>query len=108
MKLGQHQEQFSRHVVLLLAHAHRSGYEVRIGECERTIEQQQRYVATGRSKTMNSQHLKKCAIDLHFFKDGALCYPAELGAFWEKLDPLNRWGGNFSTFKDGPHFERRA
>lgn len=108
MTLGQHQEAFAEHLATLLAYAFSMGYKVRIGEVERTFEQQKIYMDAGRSKTMNSMHLKKCAADLHFFKDGALCYPQELGAFWEALDPLNRWGGNFSTFKDGPHFERRA
>ena len=108
MTLGQHQEAFARDLVKLISHAHSLGYEVRIGEVERTIEQQKLYVQTGRSKTMNSQHLKKCAGDLHFFKDGSLCYPDELGTYWESLDPLNRWGGNWNTFKDKPHFERKT
>jgi predicted chitinase len=30
-----------------------------------------------------------------------------LGAFWERLDPANRWGGHWASFKDVPHFERR-
>lgn len=108
MTLGQHQEAFSRNLVSLISYAHSLGYEVRIGEVERTIEQQKLYVQTGRSKTMNSQHLKKCAADLHFFKDNSLCYPDELGTYWESLDPLNRWGGNWNSFKDKPHFERKT
>ena len=39
------------------------------GELARTPEQQAIYFKTGRSKTMNSIHLKRCAIDLNFFKD---------------------------------------
>ena len=106
MTLGQHQEKFSRNLVMLLMEAHRLGYEVRIGEVERTVEQQQIYVRTGRSKTMNSIHLKKCAADLHFTKAGALVYPDELGRYWETLDPLNQWGGFWRSFKDKPHFQR--
>ena len=108
MTLGQHQQAFSRHLAALLQKSFELGYEVRIGEVERTIEMQQIYFNTGRSKTMNSNHLKKCAADLHFFKDGKICYPKELGDFWESLDKLNSWGGNWKSFKDGPHFERRA
>lgn len=104
--LGQHQEAFARHVAFLLARAFELGYEVRIGEAQRAAEQQKIYVETRRSKTMNSMHLKKCAIDLHFTKDGALCYPKELGDFWESLDSLNQWGGNWRSFKDAPHFQR--
>lgn len=106
MTLGQHQEIFTRQLVKLLAHAVEIGYEVRIGEVLRTPEQQKLYVEAGRSKTMNSRHLKKCAADLHFFKDGKLCYPVELGDYWEALDPLNAWGGHWKNFRDDPHFER--
>lgn len=108
MKLGEHQEKFSRHLMALLARAFAAGYEVRIGEVFRTAEQQQIYVETGRSKTMNSNHLKKCAADLHFFMDGKLCYPKELGDYWESLDTLNRAGMFWKGFRDDPHFERKA
>jgi hypothetical protein len=108
MTLGQHQEAFSSDLVKLINHAQALGYGVRIGEVQRTEDQQKLYVQTGRSKTMNSMHLKKCAADLHFTKDGALCYPKEVGAFWQLLDPLNSAGMFWKSFKDSPHFERRA
>jgi peptidoglycan L-alanyl-D-glutamate endopeptidase CwlK len=108
MSLGQEQEAFARDLVRLLTVAFSKGYEVRIGEVERTLEQQEIYVRAGRSKTMNSLHLKKCAADLHFFKNGKLCYPEELGEFWESLSPQNSWGGKWVSFKDSPHFERRV
>lgn len=106
MTLGQHQEKFAHDLCKLLVFVHSRGYGIRIGEAQRTAEQQAIYVKTGRSKTMNSRHLKKCAIDLHFTKDGQLCYPEEIGRFWESLDPLNSWGGFWKSFKDDPHFER--
>jgi len=106
MNLGQHQQLFSRHVCFLLQKAFSLGYEVRFGEAQRTEDMQAIYVKTGRSKTMNSMHLKKCAVDLHFTKDGVLCYPPELGNYWESLDQLNQWGGNWKNFKDQPHFQR--
>lgn len=108
MRLGQHQEAFSRDLVKLVLRAFELGYEVRWGEVLRPPEMQAIYVKTGRSKTFNSMHLKKCAADLHFFKAGKLCYPKELGDYWEGLSPFNRWGGNFRSFKDAPHFERSA
>lgn len=109
MTLGQEQEAFSKDLVKLLTYAFSIGYNVRIGEVERPIEMQKLYVETKRSTTMNSWHLKKCAADLHFFKDGVLSYPAELGKYWEDLSPgKNSWGGNWKSFKDGPHFERRS
>jgi len=81
------------------------------GELHRTIEQQRLYVQQGKSKTMNSNHLRRCAIDLNFFKGGKLIYDkAELqavGDYWESLNPKNSWGGNWTSFLDVPHFERR-
>lgn len=108
MTRGEHQEAFMRDLVKLLQKAFDLGYEVRQGEGERPLEMQKIYVQTGRSKTMNSNHIIKCAHDLHFTKNGQLCYPPELGAYWESLDPLNRWGGNFKSIHDAPHFERNV
>ncbi len=108
MTLGQHQEAFARDVAKLLAQAWALGYEVRIGEAQRTAEQQEIYVRTGRSKTMKSQHLTKTAIDLHFTKSGVLCYPEEIGRFWESLHSLNQAGMFWKSFKDSPHFQRTA
>jgi peptidoglycan L-alanyl-D-glutamate endopeptidase CwlK len=111
MNLGQHQEAYTRDHVKLLLKAYELGYEVRKGESQRMPEMQAIYIQTGRSKTFDSMHLKKLADDLHFFKDGKLCYPSELGEFWENLSPLNRWGGSWRgalrDFKDEPHFERK-
>lgn len=106
MTLGQHQEAFTRDLVKLINKAHELGYEVRMGEVLRPIEMQELYMKTGRSKTMNSMHIKKCAADLHFITAGKLVYPKELGTFWEELNPLNQWGGNWKSFKDSPHFQR--
>ena len=106
MTLGQHQEAFSKHLVMLMQRAFTLGYEIRIGEVQRPIEMQELYVKTKRSTTMNSMHLKKCAADLHFMLDGKICYPRVLGEYWESLDPANQWGGNWRTFKDAPHFQR--
>jgi len=107
-ELGRHQEKFSRDLVKLLTKAFELGYEVRMGEVQRPEEMQKIYIKTGRSKTMNSMHIKKCAADLFFMLNGALVYPPELGAYWESLNPLNSWGGNWKSFKDMPHFERRV
>jgi len=112
MTLGQNQEAFSRDLVALLVWCFEEGYEVRIGEVQRTPEQQEIYIKTGRSKTYNSMHIKKCAADLFVFKDGRMLASKEemqpLGNRWESLDSLNSWGGNWNSFKDVPHFERRA
>ena len=67
----------------------------------------------GRSKTMSSMHLRRCAIDLNFFtEDGKLTYdiPAltPVGEYWQSLSPKNQWGGFWKSFKDVPHFERKV
>lgn len=107
MSLGEEQQLFTRDFIKLLLKALELGYEIRLGEVLRPVEMQELYVKLGRSKTMNSQHLKKLAADIHFFKDntGPL-YPQELGDYWESLSKVNRWGGNWKSFKDQPHFER--
>jgi hypothetical protein len=116
MKLGEHQEAFMEDVLILGTEALRCGYKMRGGELWRPTDMQIIYVQTGKSKTMDSEHLNKCAIDIHFTKDGIICYPEHLGKFWECLNERNRWGGSWrglieagkSNFKDLPHFERRT
>jgi predicted chitinase len=116
MSLVRKQAAFLTHVGELLRRAGELGFVVTGGELYRTPEQQAIHVRNGRSKTMNSQHLKRLAIDLNFFREGQdgsfqLVYDADvlrpLGEFWESLDAANRWGGNWTSFKDTPHFERR-
>lgn len=108
MNLGTHQELFARDICKLMCKAIELGYEMRLGEFQRTPEQQAIYVKLGRSKTMNSMHLNKCAADIHFMKGGELCYPEELGLFWQSLSPENSAGMFWKSFKDSPHFERRC
>ena len=94
----------------LIQKATELGFVVTGGELFRTAEQQEIYMKTGRSRTMNSIHLQRRAIDLNFFKDGKLCYDKKvltpLGAYWESLHPLNSWGGNGVKLVDTPHFSR--
>ena len=117
MTLGQEQEAFAAHVPMLILKALEMGMTVRIGEVMRTEAQQKIYMQEGKSKTMNSMHLKKCAIDLNLFVAGNWATLEDirpLGKYWESLDPKNRWGGSWrgaverkeSSFIDAPHFER--
>lgn len=112
MSLVVEQAAFLQDVCKLLQYATEQGWTVTGGELYRTPEQQEIYLKTGRSKTMASNHLKRCAIDLNFFKDGKLIWDkaqiALLGAYWESLNPKNRWGGNFRSLVDVPHFERNV
>lgn len=119
MNMIQQQNLFLQDVQLLMAKAAELGYQLTFGEAFRTMEQQEIYLKTGRSKTRDSQHLKRMAIDFNIFKDGKLCSRDDikpLGDYWESLNHLNRWGGNWrglvdsgkSNFVDSPHFERRS
>lgn len=112
MSLVKEQAEFLLDVCELIEFATAQGFVVTGGELARTPEQQALHVKAGRSKTMNSIHLKRCAIDLNFFKDGKIIWDkgllAPIGAFWESLDAKNRWGGNFKSLVDCPHFERNV
>ena len=115
MSLVQSQHEFLHDVVELLSEAWSKGFIVTGGELYRTAEQQQIYLDKGLSKTLNSRHLQRLAIDFNFFKIG-LDHRLELvetkpklqglGDYWEALDSHNKWGGNFLSFPDLGHFER--
>lgn len=110
MSLNQEQAAFLLDMCKLIQYATDQGFMVTGGELARTPEQQAIYFKTGRSKTMNSIHLKRCAIDLNFFKDGKIIWDksvlAPLGAYWESLNKANSWGGNGVKIVDAPHFSR--
>lgn len=112
MSLVQEQHNFLQDVAKLITFAASQGFLVTGGELHRTAEQQQIYVKTGRSKTMNSKHLSRLAVDLNFFKDGVLVYDiaalTEIGKYWESLSAQNSAGMFWKSFKDVPHFERRV
>jgi len=109
------QSGFLLDVCKLIRKAHDLGFIVTGGELYRTKDQQQLYFAIGRSKTMDSMHCKRLAIDLNFFTQDddvlELTYEKndmqEAGDFWESLHQDNQWGGNWTTFLDTCHFERR-
>ena len=104
------QAAFLLDVTRLINKATELGFVVTAGELYRTPEQQEIYVKTGRSRTMNSLHIQRRAVDLNFFLNGKLTYDkavlAPLGAYWESLHPLNSWGGNGVKLVDTPHFSR--
>jgi hypothetical protein len=109
--LFDHQVAFLKDIPKLLQYLWDHGFTVTGGELLRTAEQQQLYLQQGKSRTLDSNHLKKTAIDLNIFLDGNFATKPQLqsvGDYWESLHPLNRWGGNFKTFQDTPHFERNV
>lgn len=81
----------------------------------RTRERQAQLVKQGASKTMNSRHLHGLAVDLMPI-DPATGKGSWDWSLYHKLGPAMKraaeqeqvpitWGGDWTTFKDGPHFE---
>lgn len=80
----------------------------------RTVERQRQLVAQGASKTMNSRHITGHAVDI--VPIGPEGQPAFDWPLYHRLAPVVKqaaqelgvrivWGGDWRTFKDGPHFE---
>ncbi len=117
MTLSEKQQTFTFNIASLITYAFRNGFKLTFGEVYRTIEQQKIYFDTGRSKTMNSRHLQRLAVDFNIFKDGVLLNDPKLiqplGEYWLTLNTDNVWGGDWNrdhsvldeTFKDPYHFE---
>jgi hypothetical protein len=107
--LSQKQRIFSFNLARFICWLHTKGVGVTIGEVWRSKETQQIYVNKGLSKTLNSKHCDKLAADLNFFIKGILTYDYDkikpYADYWLKLNPSNRWGGNFQGFPDTNHFE---
>jgi peptidoglycan L-alanyl-D-glutamate endopeptidase CwlK len=79
----------------------------------RTIARQQQLVKSGASKTMKSRHLTGHAVDLAAVIDGEIRWDWPLYAKIAKAVkqaaadvkvPIE-WGGDWRTFKDGPHWQ---
>lgn len=78
----------------------------------RTVTRQKELYAAGASQTMNSRHLTGHAVDLAAYVNGIRwdwpLYEKIAEAMKEAADELEIaivWGGDWKTFKDGPHFE---
>ena len=79
----------------------------------RSIARQQQLVAAGASKTMKSRHITGHAVDLAPYVSGQVRWD------WPLYDKLSatvkkaaaeleipiEWGGDWTSFKDGPHFQ---
>lgn len=84
-----------------------------ITEGVRTIEKQREYFAKGASKTMNSRHLTGHAVDLAAYIGAEVRWDwplyhklaAAMKAAAKELGVAIVWGGDWSSFRDGPHFE---
>ena len=84
-----------------------------ITEGLRTKERQQELFSAGKSQTMNSRHLTGKAVDIAVIKDGTVTWDFKyyqlvadhIKGVATKLGIPLVWGGDWVSFKDGPHFE---
>lgn len=107
MTLLEKQQLFARQFANLITYAFSLGYDVTIGEVERSKEQAELNAKQGKG-IKNSLHILRLAGDLHLFDDGHYLDKTEdhrqLGKYWESLstDKVKfRWGGRFG---DGNHY----
>jgi peptidoglycan L-alanyl-D-glutamate endopeptidase CwlK len=79
----------------------------------RTVERQAELLKAGASRTMNSRHLTGHAVDLAARVGSEIrwdwpLYPKIADAMKQAANTLSiplTWGGDWRSFKDGPHFE---
>lgn len=79
----------------------------------RTVERQATLVASGASRTMRSRHITGHAVDLGAYVDGRVAWDWPLYYRIAKamksaardLGVAIEWGGDWTTFKDGPHWQ---
>lgn len=79
----------------------------------RTVERQKQLVKSGASKTMNSRHLTGHAVDIAPVVNGKVSWDWPLYHRLEKVvkkaakdvGVTVEWGGDWKSFKDGPHWQ---
>jgi hypothetical protein len=117
LTLSEKQRKFSIMVAQFVSWVYTlPGHSVTLGEVFRSPETQQIYINEGKSKTKNSKHLLRLAIDINLFFNGKYITNKEsyriLGEKWEEMG--GRWGGRFGVKKgdyekevgwDAGHFE---
>ncbi|WP_145568074.1 M15 family metallopeptidase [Yersinia mollaretii] len=90
--------------------------DFKVIEGRRTLERQRELVKAGASQTLNSRHLTGHAVDIVPLPEGKVSW--EWKYFYPMADAMKQaaaelgiaveWGGNWATFKDGPHFQLPA
>lgn len=106
--------------VLLVAacryHAAFAGRRLRVTDGRRSSADQERLLAEGKTRTLNSHHLDGRAVDLALIINGkanwSLPLYEEIDGFMQKaaidigLEPGDLlWGGHWTTLRDGVHWQ---
>lgn len=105
-----------RLVNVIKAAAEISDVPFQVTEGLRTRERQVYLVRTGKSKTMNSYHLKGKAVDLVAMPGGKVSWNLadyrRINTFIQKAAKAAgvtiTWGGSWKTIVDGPHWQLEA
>jgi len=114
MSLVPEQAKFLLDICKLIQYATSIGFIVTGGELYRTLEQQEIYLKAGKSKTKNSRHLSRLAMDLNIFRlenDKLVLIEdvkrlSDIKKYWMSLDLKNDCGLNWGW--DLNHFERKV
>lgn len=108
-QLLQHQFKFAYNLGRLLQYIFQEGYTCTMGESFRTPEQQAIYLKKGLTKTSNSRHMQRLAVDINIFKDGQLLTKSDdylpFAKYWQQLSPDNVAGAYWGW--DAGHFEMK-
>lgn len=106
MTLSEKQRLFCKLIGQLITWSFDNGYEFTFGEAQRSALQAAANAQTG-AGIARSNHLVRLAVDLNLFVNGEYRSDSEayrpVGDHWKSLNPLCRWGGDFSR-PDGNHF----
>lgn len=108
MKMRERQSLFAQLMAeFILWIFEQPGYAVTMGECWRPPEMQEIYLQKGLSKTKNSKHIRRLAVDLNLFIGGTYKTDKEsykpLAEKWESMHPDCRSGYRWGF--DANHFE---
>jgi len=90
-----------------------SPYDFGITEGIRTLKRQKELFAEGKTKTLKSYHLTGKAVDIAVWVNGKITWDFKyykevadhIKEIARKLGYVITWGGDWKTFKDGPHFQ---
>ena len=90
-----------------------SPYDFGITEGIRTLKRQKDLFVEGKTKTLKSYHLVGKAVDIKIYVNGEITWDFKyykevaehIKEVARKLGYVITWGGDWKTFKDGPHFQ---
>ena len=84
-----------------------------ITEGVRSVDRQKELFESGKSQTMRSRHISGHAVDIAVLVDGKITWDFSkyqivadhIKTVAKSLNIPIEWGGNWTSFKDGPHFQ---